>query len=41
MGRRTSIEKRELVIKHFQSGKTQKQITEIVDLSPYTVQYIF
>lgn len=40
MGRRTSIEKRKLIIKHFQSGKTQKQIAEIVDLSPSTVQYI-
>lgn len=40
MGPRTSIEKRELVIKHFQSGKTQKQIAEMVDLSSSTVQYI-
>lgn len=40
MGRRTSIEIRELVIKHFQSGKTQKQIAEMVDLSSSTVQYI-
>ena len=40
MGRRTSVEKRELVITHFKNGKTQKQIAEIVNLSCSTVQYI-
>lgn len=40
MGRRTSIEKREIVVKHYKEGKTQKAIAEIVDLSPSTVQYI-
>lgn len=40
MGRRTSIEKRELVITHYKNGKSQKKIAEIVDLSISTVQYI-
>lgn len=40
MGRRTSIEQRELLIKHFQDGKTQKTIAENVNLSASTVQHI-
>lgn len=40
MGRRTTLEKREVVIQHFKDGKTQKQIGEMVNLSASTVQYI-
>ncbi|XP_053968350.1 uncharacterized protein LOC128869773 [Anastrepha ludens] len=40
MGRRTTIEQRELVMKHLQSGKSQRKIAEIVCLSSATVQNI-
>lgn len=40
MGRRTSIEVRELVIKHFKDGKSQRKIGEILKISPSTVQHI-
>ncbi|KAH8270914.1 hypothetical protein KR026_004632 [Drosophila bipectinata] len=40
MAPRTTIEQRELVLKHFKDGKTQRAIAEIVCLSPSTVQCI-
>lgn len=40
MGRRISTEKRELLIKHYKEGKTQKNIAKIVDLSTSIIQYI-
>lgn len=40
MGRRTSIEQRELVLKHFQNNKSVRKIAECVGLSPETVQCI-
>jgi len=40
MAPRPTIEQRELVLKHFKSGKSQRIIAEMVSLSPSTVQYI-
>jgi len=40
MGRRTTIEQRELVIHHFQDGKSVRKIAEITHLSASTVQHI-
>lgn len=40
MSPRTTIEQRELVLTHFKNGKTQRNIAEMVNLSPSTVQYI-
>lgn len=40
MGRRTSIEQRELVLKHFQNNKSVRKFAECVGLSPETVQCI-
>ena len=40
MGRRTTIEQRELVINKFKNGKSVRQIGEIVNLSASTVQHI-
>ena len=40
MGKRTSIEKREDVIRLFKEGKSQRNIAEILALSSSTVQHI-
>lgn len=40
MGRRTTVEERELIIFHYNSGKSQRKIAEIVNKSPSTVQHI-
>ncbi|XP_037949571.1 uncharacterized protein LOC119680697 [Teleopsis dalmanni] len=40
MGRRTSIEKRELVLEYFKKGIPQRKIGEIVNISSSTVQHI-
>lgn len=40
MAPRPTIEQRELVLKYFKSGKSQRIIAEMVSLSPSTVQYI-
>lgn len=40
MGKITSIEKREDLIRHFNDGKSQRKIAEIVGLSSSTVQHI-
>lgn len=40
MGRRTTVEQRELVIHHFKIGKTQRKIAEIVNIPLSTVQHI-
>lgn len=36
-GKNTSLEKRELVIFHYNSGKTYKNIAELLNLRPNTV----
>uniref|UniRef100_A0A034UZ64 Transposable element Tc1 transposase n=1 Tax=Bactrocera dorsalis TaxID=27457 RepID=A0A034UZ64_BACDO len=40
MGRRTSLEQRELVIHHFKLGKSQRSIAEMVNIPSSTVQHI-
>lgn len=40
MGRRTTIEERELVINHFNSGYSQRKIAKMVNKSQGTVQHI-
>ncbi|XP_037929158.1 uncharacterized protein LOC119663621, partial [Teleopsis dalmanni] len=40
MGRRTSIEKRELVLEYFKKGIPQRKIGEMVNISSSTVQHI-
>lgn len=40
MGRRTTIEQRELVLKHFKNGHSRRKIAEMVSLSDSTVQSI-
>lgn len=40
MGRRTTIDQRELVIHHFKNGQSQRKIAEIINLAASTVQHI-
>lgn len=40
MGRRTTIDQRELVIHHFKNGQSQRKIAEMINLAASTVQHI-